>query len=77
MNIYDFFNSPDVAEYCQSIGHTFNAVECAVIVSQSRKHSFEEKIHAYEAIIARCPDMKLERGNNHDEHESFHKHSDI
>ena len=20
MNIYDFFNSPDVAEYCQSIG---------------------------------------------------------
>ena len=73
MNIYDFFNSPDVAEYCQSIGHIFNAVESAVIVSQSRKHSFEEKVLAYKTIIAEYPDMKLERGNNHDEHESFHK----
>lgn len=30
MDIYDFFDSPDVAKYCQSIGHTFNSVESAV-----------------------------------------------
>lgn len=43
MNIYDFFNSPDVAEYCQSIGHKFNAVEAAVKVIDARLAVHDEK----------------------------------
>ena len=73
MNIYDFFNSPDVAEYCRNIGHTFNAVESAVMVSQSNKRTLAEKLAAYRTIIAEYPDMELPHGNNHEYHKSFHK----
>ena len=73
MNIYDFFNSPDVAEYCQSIGHKFSAAEAAVIVNLSRKHSLKEKHAAYRAIIAKYPDMELPKGTNHPYYKSFHK----
>jgi len=73
MNIYDFFNSPDVAEFCRSIGHTFNTVESAVMVSQSKKRTLAEKLAAYRTIIAEYPDMELPSGNNHDYYESFHK----
>ena len=73
MNIYDFFNSPDVAAYCLSIGHTFNAVESAVMVSQSKMRTHAEKLAAYRTIIAEYPDMELPEGYNHDYYESFHK----
>jgi len=73
LNIYDFFNSPDVAEYCRSIGHTFNAVEAAVMVDNSNTRTFAEKLAAFRAIIAEYPDMELPKGNNHDYHKSFHK----
>jgi len=73
MNIYDFFNSPDVAAHCQSINHKFNAVEAAVMVSQSRHQSLAEKHAAYKTIIAEYPDMELPKGNNHGYHASFHK----
>jgi hypothetical protein len=58
MNIYDFFNSPDVAEHCQSIGHKFNAVESAVMVFKSKSRTLAEKHVAYRAIIAEFPDME-------------------
>jgi len=72
-NIYDFFNSPDTAEYCQSIGHTFNAVESAVIINQSATRTLEEKLEAYRTIIAEYPDMEIPEGNNHEQSDSFHK----
>ena len=59
LNIYDFFNSPDVAEHCQSIGHTFNALESAVIVRQSNSRTIAEKHAAYRTIIAEYPDMEV------------------
>lgn len=64
MNIYAFFNSPDVAEYCQSIGHSFNAVESAVMISQSDSRTIAEKHAAYRAIIADYPDIKVPRGGD-------------
>ena len=73
MNIYDFFNSPDVAAYCQSIGHTFNAVESAVMVSQSKTKTMAEKLAAYRTIIAEYPDMALPDGYNPGYYESFHE----
>ena len=73
MNIYNFFNSPDVAEYCQSIGHTFNAIESAVMISQSDSRTLAEKHAAYRVIIAEYPDMELPVGSNHNHIPSFHK----
>lgn len=73
MNIYDFFNSTDVAEYCQSISHTFNAMESAVMVSQSETRSLAEKLAAYREIIAEYPDMEVPEGNNHGHIKSFHE----
>ena len=73
MNIYDFFNSPDVAEYCQSIGHTFNAIESAVMVSQSNTRTLAEKHAAYRAIIAEYPDMEIPPAFNHEHIVSVNK----
>lgn len=56
MNIYNFFNSPDVEEHCKSINHTFNTLECAVIINKSTK-PLQEKHKAYKALIAKFPDM--------------------
>ena len=73
MNIYDFFNSPDVAEYCQRIGHAFNAVESAVMIDQCDSKTIAEKHVAYKEIIAEYPDMKIPKGGNHGNIKSFHK----
>jgi hypothetical protein len=72
-NIYDFFNSPDTAEYCQSIGHKFNAVESAVMINNSRTRTLKEKMDAFRTIIAEYPDMEVPKGFNHGYSESFHK----
>jgi len=73
MDIYNFFNSPDVADHCRSIGHTFNAVESAVMISQSNNRTLAEKHAAYRIIIAEYPDMEIPEGMNHGYVESFHK----
>lgn len=73
MNIYDFFNSPDVAEHCQNIGHSFNALESAVMISQSNKRTLTEKHAAYRTIIAEYPDLGLIKALNHGHIKSFHQ----
>ncbi len=77
MDIYKFFNSRDVAEHCRSIGHRFNAVESAVMVSRSNSHTMAEKLAAYREIIAEYPDMEIPKGNNHGYIPSFHKALEI
>jgi len=73
MNLYDFFNSPDVATHCQNINHTFTAVECAVMVNNSEKRTLKEKHEAYRAIIAEYPDMEIPEALNHEHIKSFHE----
>ena len=73
MNIFDFFNSPDVAAHCRSIGHALNSVESAVMINQSDSRTLAEKHAAYRAIIAEYPDMEIPEGNNHHHINSFHK----
>jgi hypothetical protein len=45
-NVYDYFNSPDVIEHCQEIGHSFNALESAIMVSKNSSKSLTEKHEA-------------------------------
>ena len=59
MNVYDFFNSSDVAEYCQRKGHTFSGPECAVFIMQSEKRTMKEKHAAYRAVIREFPDTEF------------------
>ena len=59
MNIYDFFNSPDVAVHCQCLGYTFNGLECAVFIGKSRHSTLKEKTAAYKDIIAEYPDIEI------------------
>lgn len=72
LNIYSFFNSPDVAEHCRNIQYTGNAFESAVIVNQSDLHTLVEKHAAYRTIISEYPDMEIPEGNNHAHVESFY-----
>jgi len=71
MNIYDFFNSPDVAEYCRSIGHTFNALESAVMINQSSNKTLVEKHEAYKFIINEFPDMAIPKRNIRSVHDAL------
>lgn len=72
MDIYDFFNSPDVAEHCRSIGHKLNAIEAAVMINKSDKHTLSEKHAAYKAIIAEYPDMEIPESLHCGHIKSFH-----
>ena len=61
-NIYDFFNSRDIAEYCKSIGHTFTALEMAYIVWFSEYRTMNQKHSAWKQIIDNCPDEIMPKG---------------
>ena len=73
MNIYDYFNSRDIAEHCRKIGHVFSTLDMAVIVANSNK-TIREKHEAYREIIAGCPDMAVSERNCFDAQESLHNY---
>jgi len=73
VDIYDFFNSPDVADYCRSLGHSFNSVESAVMINKSNYRTLTEKHAAYRTIIAEYPDMEILDNLHNEPIESFHK----
>lgn len=58
MNIFDYFHSRDIADYCKSIGHIFNPIEMAYIVDMSDK-TIKEKNFAFQDIIDNYPDMQF------------------
>ncbi len=63
MNIYDFFNSRDVADYCIKLEYSFSAKEMAYLIWQSDHHTLAQKIVAWEELIRRVPDEELEDGD--------------
>lgn len=56
MNIYDFFNSKDISEYCQKIGYKFTSIETAYIIWLSDHHTLAEKHSAWQEVIDAMPD---------------------
>jgi len=56
MDIYNYINSPDVAEYCRKIGKTWNTCEMAVIIDRCYC-LLEEKHKAFRELISSYPDM--------------------
>lgn len=59
MNIYNFFNSGDVAEYCRNMKHVFTAKEKAFLIWNSNHHTLTEKHKAWQKIIDTMPDEFL------------------
>ncbi len=56
LNIYDYFNSRDIAEHCRNIGHPFTAIETAYLVWHSNHHTLADKHKAWQKIIGTMPD---------------------
>ena len=56
MNIYEFFNSYDIAEHCKKIGHHFTAIETAYLVWYSDHHTIAQKHAAWNHIIETMQD---------------------
>lgn len=56
MNIYEYFNSRDVAEHCKKLCHSFTGREMAYMIWQSNRHTLPQKIQAWEELINTMPD---------------------
>lgn len=46
MNIYEYFNSQDMAEHCKKLGRSFTGREVAYLIWQSNHHMLHQKIAA-------------------------------
>ena len=64
MNIYEYFNSPDVANHCKKLGHRFSGKELAYMIWQSNHHTLAQKIAAWEELLKIIPDEPLEDGDS-------------
>lgn len=62
MNIYDFFNSRDIAKHCRDIDHKFTALEMAYIISRSEYRTLEQKHQAWQYLIDHYHDEELPEG---------------
>lgn len=72
MNIYQYFNSPDVATHLRKIEHPFTAAEAAYVVNECLSATLEEKIAAWKEIISAYPDHSMEQRPNMDAIDSVH-----
>ena len=60
MDIYEYFNSRDVAEHCKKLSRRFTGRELAYMIWQSNHHTLAQKIAAWEELIRTMPDETLE-----------------
>lgn len=61
MDIYSYFNSKTVGEYCRSIGHQFNAMESAFIINDCKSISMDKKTDLFFEIMNTMPDVHDKR----------------
>lgn len=73
MNIYEFVNSRNIAEYWQKIGFMPNALESAYLVYYSKNHTIEEKHDAWRWIIDNMPDCEVSGKNIESPQKSLHE----
>ena len=65
MNIYEYFNSTDIAEYCKKLGYSFSGWDMALLISQSNHHTLQEKAQVWQEIIDTIPDEYDDEGSLH------------
>ncbi|MBE6869836.1 MAG: hypothetical protein E7494_13960 [Ruminococcus albus] len=71
MDIYSYFNSKTVGEYCRSIGHKFNAYETGFIINECNRISIEKKLDLYREIMETMSDVRDERLKKYTGSDSF------
>lgn len=61
IDLYSFFNSPDIAHHCQKIGKTFNMLEAAVIISWG-DIPIGKRISGWQSVLDEYEDMPISSG---------------
>lgn len=56
MNVYEWFESPDVREYLESIHYEFTLPEAFYVIRENEQRPLEEKIAAWEELLDAMPD---------------------
>ena len=72
-NILQFVNSKDIRKHLRNIGYTFNALEAAWLVYQSRYTTLEARHEGWKRIIAEYPDCPIEERLNTVPQPSLHR----
>ena len=71
-DIYNFIEPKETADYCRSLGQTWNPFEMAVIIGGSSV-SIAEKHTAWKQLLDDYPDMPTHKNFENPSYESFHK----
>ena len=67
LDIYNYFNSNDVAAHCKKVGKTWNTLEMAVIIYLCSKKKLSDKHAAYRELLSGFPDMPLPKSCRYDD----------
>ena len=73
MDILDYVNSRDIKGYLKKIGYECNPLEASWLVYQSRKHTLEEKMAAWNWIIENMDDCEVPERCNCSYRPSLHE----
>ena len=79
-DIYEYFNSRDILEYCSKIKYDFSCIEAAYLVWHSNHHTLVEKHIAWQIIIDTMPDESFHRNwdfNGHTLHSFLKTYMDL
>lgn len=79
MDIYEYFNSRDVAEHCKKLSRSFTGREMAYLIWQSNHHTLHHKIAVWEKLILTMPDEEhkdFEEVGCHGLHDFLRKYID-
>ena len=59
MNVYEWVESPDVREHLEKIHYEFTLPVAFYVVRANQQRALEEKIAAWEELLATMPDLSL------------------
>lgn len=61
MDIYQYLNSKDIADYLRSMDYSFSIVEASYLIYQCRRLNLEQKMNVWQEVIDSYPDCPYER----------------
>ena len=76
MNVYEWVESPDVREHLEKIHYEFTLPEAFCVVRSNQRRALEEKIAAWEELLAAMPDCPFSfesKSGEKIETDSFHR----
>lgn len=77
MDIFKYFPSKDVADYCKKIGYEFNPIELACLIKELSLYKsipIEEQIKLFQELIDCYPDMQFHKSVRFSLRNSLHEY---